>query len=77
MNLYVFNIKESYKDVIIGHLGKSGTADLLIQVVQCWHACAVYEEKRDLPVVLYSSGMMFKYYFCFEFFPIKHNEEEN
>ena len=43
MKLYVSDIEESYKDTIIGNLGNSGTEDLLLQIVQCWRACAVNE----------------------------------
>ena len=34
MNIYVYNIEESYKDTIISHLGNSGKADLLLNIVQ-------------------------------------------
>ena len=53
----------------------SVTADLLLQIVQCWNACAVDEEKLALHIVLYCSGIMYKYYSRNLFFPIKHNEE--
>ena len=43
MKLYVYDIEESYKDTIIGNLENSGTADLLLHIVQCWRACAVNE----------------------------------
>ena len=58
MKLYVFDIEESYKDTIIGHLLNSGTADLLLHIVRCWRACAVGEEKQVLSMVLYCSGMV-------------------
>ena len=61
MKLYLPDIKESYKDTIIGHLRNSGTTDLLLRIVQYLRACAVDEEKRALPMVLYCSGMMYKY----------------
>ena len=64
MNIYVSYIVESYKYSIIGHLGNSGTADLLLNILQCWSACAVDEEKLDLRMVLYSSGIMYKSYSC-------------
>ena len=64
MNIYVSYIVESYKYSIIGHLGNSGTADLLLHILQCWSACAVDEEKLDLRMVLYSSGIMYKSYSC-------------
>ena len=53
MRIYVSDIQESYKDTMIGNLGNSGTADLLLHVVQCWRSCAVDEEKWALPLVLY------------------------
>ena len=34
MNLYVYNIQESYKDTIIGHPVNSGAVDLLLRIVQ-------------------------------------------
>ena len=36
-------------------MGNSGTSDVSINIVQCWHECAVDEEKRSLPMVLYCS----------------------
>ena len=48
MILYVSDIEESYIDTIIGHLINSGTAHLLLHIVQCWCACAVDEKKRDI-----------------------------
>ena len=33
VKLYVCDIVELYRDTIIGHLGNSGTADLLLQIV--------------------------------------------
>ena len=53
MKLYVSAIEESNKDTIIGHLENSGTEDLLLHIVQCWHICAVDEEKRARYMVLY------------------------
>ena len=47
------DIEESYKDTIIGHLGNSGTAYLLLHTVQCWRACAVDEENWNLPMILF------------------------
>ena len=46
-------------------------------MVQCWIKFAVDEEKWYLPMVLYCSGMMYKYCSPLGFFPIKHNEEGN
>ena len=71
----MYDIKESYRDTIIGHFGNSGTADLLLHIVKCWRACAVNEENLTIPMFLYCYGMMYKYYSCLWFFPIKHNEE--
>ena len=62
MKLYVSNIEESYKGTIIGLLVNPGTSDLLLNIVQCWRACSVNEENRALPMVLYCSKMMYKYY---------------
>ena len=53
MKLYVSNIEESYKGIIIGHVGNLGTAYLLLHLVQCWRACAVNEENQALHMVLY------------------------
>ena len=41
MKLCLSNIEESYKDKIIGNMVNSGTADLLLHIVQCWSACKV------------------------------------
>ena len=68
MKLYVSDIVEPYKDSIIGCLGNSGTAYLLLHIVQCWHVCAVGEENQDLHMVLYCSSMMYKYYSHIGFF---------
>ena len=43
MKLYVSDIEELYRDTIIGHLINSGTAYLLLRIVECWSACAVDE----------------------------------
>ena len=63
MMLYVSNIEEAYKDIIIGHLENSGTEDLLLHIEIVCCACAVDEERMALTMVLYCSGMMYKYYF--------------
>ena len=52
MKPYLSDIVESYKDKIIGHLVKLVTSDLLSNIVQCWRACEVGKDNRDLPVVL-------------------------
>ena len=75
MNIYVSNIEEPYKDTIIGHLVNSGTADLLLHKVQCWCSCAVDEDKRALPMVIYCSDMIYNYYSCLDFPPTKNNTE--
>ena len=75
MKLYVFNVEESYKHTIIGHLVSSGTSYLLLHIVHCWRACTVYKEKRYLPMVPYFSNRVYKYYSCLGRFKIKHNEE--
>ena len=64
MKLYVSDIVESYKDSIIGNLVNSGTADLLLHIVQCCRVCAVNEENQALVMVLYCSHIMYKYYSC-------------
>ena len=43
MKLYVSGIEESYKDTIIGYLVNSGTADLLLHIVQVWRVCVANE----------------------------------
>ena len=77
MNNYVSEILEAYKDRIIGYLRNSGTADLLLYIVQCWYTCAVDEENQALPVVIYCSSIMYKYYSHLGFLLIKQNEEGN
>ena len=52
MKLYVYDIEESYKDTIIGHMENSGTANLSLYIVQCWRSCVVNEENWALPMVL-------------------------
>ena len=74
MKLYVSNIEESYKDTIIRNLVNSGTADLLLHMVKCWPAYAVNKENQALPLVLYCSHTMYKYYSRLGFITIKHNE---
>ena len=68
MKLYVSYIVGSYKDSIIGNLGKFDTSDILIHMLQYWHECAVDEENWSLPKVLNCSGMMYRYYICLVFF---------
>ena len=75
MNLYVSYIVESYKNTMICNLGNTDKVDLLIHTVQCWCACTVDKDYRDLPMVIKISGMMYKYYLCIGFIPIKHNKE--
>ena len=70
MKLYTSNIEESYKDTIIGHMGNSDTADLLLYIVQYWRQCVVNEEKQSLPIVLHWSSMIYKYNSHLGFFPI-------
>ena len=70
MKLYVSDILESYKYTIIGNLVNSGTVDLLLNLVQCWRECAANEENQTLPLFLYCSHMMYKYYSCLGFSPI-------
>ena len=75
MNIYVSGIAESYKDTIIGHLVNAGTEDLLLHIVQCWISYAVDEDNWSLPMAIYCSGVMYKYYSHLFLLPIKHNEE--
>ena len=70
MKLYVSDIVESYKYTIIGHLGNTGTVDLLLHIVQCWCACAVDKGNCDLSIVIYCSGILYKYYSSLGFLPI-------
>ena len=60
MKLYVSNIEESYKDIIIGNMVNS--ENLSLQLVHCWHACTFNEENKALTLVLFCSHMLFKYY---------------
>ena len=76
MNIYVSCIVKSYKDTIIGRLGNSGTSDLLLHIVQWCGTCSVGKEKHDLPIFIYCSVMMYKYYSCLGFFPIKKMRKE-
>ena len=55
--------------------GGSWTAYLLLHILQCWRACALYEENQAIDMVLYCSGVMYKYCSCLGVFPIKHNAE--
>ena len=75
MKLYISDVEESYKDTIIGHLGNLRIEDLLLHIVYCWSLCAFDEDKLYLPMVLYRSGMIYKYYSLLGVFPIKHIEE--
>ena len=68
---------ESYKETILGPLINSGKEDLLLHTVKCWNAYAVDEKNWSIHTVLYCSGIMYKYYSCLGFLPIKNNEEEN
>ena len=52
IKLYVSNFDESDKDTIIGNLWNSGTAGLLLHLVQCWREYAVNEENQALPMVI-------------------------
>ena len=74
MKIYVSDLEESFKRTIIGHLGNSGTEYLLLHIEQGWRKCAVDEEKPAIPMVLYCSGMVYKYYSYLGFLPIKHSE---
>ena len=67
MNIYVPDIEESYNDTIMFHLRNSGTAYLLLHIVQWWCEYVVDDEKRDLPMATYCSRMMNIYYSCLGF----------
>ena len=71
MKLYVSDIEELYKETIIVNPGKSDTAYLLLHIVQCWCACAANEENRALPIYLYCSQIMCKYFSCLVFSPFR------
>ena len=66
---------ESYKETIIGNLKNTGTPDLFLHSVQLWSASTVDEENLDLPMVLYCSRMIYKYYSHLECITIIHNKE--
>ena len=48
---------------------------MLLYILQCWSACEVDKDNRALPMVMYFSGMIYKYNFYLEFIPVKKNEE--
>ena len=75
MKLYMYDSEESYKDTIIGHLGNSGTSDLLLHILQCWHKCANDEENWALIMVLQCLHKMYRYYSRLWFFSIKQNKK--
>ena len=52
MKIYVSNIEESYKYTIIGKMGNSGTAYLLLHIVRFWCVYEVNKEYQALPLVL-------------------------
>ena len=43
IKVYLYNIKESYKYIIIGHIVNSGPVYLLLHIVQFWRECALNE----------------------------------
>ena len=53
---------ELYKDSIIGNLCKSSTEAFLLHIIQCWSTYEADEENKDIPMVLYCSGILYKYY---------------
>ena len=69
------DVVELYRNTIIGHLINAGTPDLLLLMIQCWRVYKVGKENQSLHMVLYCSGIMFKYYSHLGFLLIKHNEE--
>ena len=52
MNVYVYDIIESYQDSIIGHLGNTGTTDFLLHVVKFWCAYEVDKNNRAITMVM-------------------------
>ena len=54
-------------------MGITGADDLLLHMIKFWRACAVDEDNRAITMVLYYSGMMYKYYYHLRFNPIKIN----
>ena len=71
MKLCVSDIVESYKDTIMGYIFNACKLDLLLHIVQWCRACAVDKNKWDIYIVLYCTGMMYKYYSRLGFLPIK------
>ena len=76
MKNYISEIVETNKYTIIGCLVNTGTAYLLLHILQCWLACAVDKYNWDIPMVLYYSGTMYKNHPCLEFIPIKKPKKE-
>ena len=68
-------IVESYKYTIIRKLRKSGTPYLLLHMDQYWCACSVDKDKQDLPMIMYCSSIMYKYYSYLGFHWLRKNEE--
>ena len=52
MKLYLSNIYESYKDIIIFYLVNLGTGDLSLHIVNFCIACAVDEDKQSINMFL-------------------------
>ena len=69
----MFQILRNHKDKILSNLVNLGTVDLLLHILQSWVACVVDEKKWSLIMVLYCSGIMYKYENRLGFFPIKDN----
>ena len=64
MKIYVSDIVELYKDMVIFPLVNSSTIYLSLHIVQCWHTCVLNNEQtRYLPVILYYYVVAYLYYF--------------
>ena len=68
MNPYVSDIVKSYKNTVIGYLQNAGTSHFLLHIVQCYHACEFDEDNQSLPVVIYSSDMVWNIILVLGFF---------
>ena len=63
------------KSTIIVNLINTGTSEFLPHIVQYCRVSAEKNYNWVPPVVLYCSGIMYKYYSCLGFLTIKNNEE--
>ena len=56
------DIVESYKETTIDYLENSGPEDLLLHILHCLRVCPVDKDNWVLPMVLYCSIIVYKYY---------------